>query len=362
MPTHFFAGRVPFVDVKIGSRDLSFIVDTGADSELIDAAVAKQLGLSVENPQTVPQPGGPVSMGKVSRGRLSLGALAADVPQLLAVPLASLTHVVGRPLDGLIGHTLLRRYVVEIDYAAGTISFFDPATAHPRGAEIPLEISDIDAYVTVQLIQGGNVVPAKLELDTGSFDALGLSDRFVQANKLTANKPTIDVPGVAIGGDTSGYRLRLDRMRLGPFELANVPMGATRARPTDEPIPYAGTLGAEVLRRFTVVLDYPHKRMFLAPRASMSSELAVDCGGLVVRALGDHLEQLAVHAVLPRSPAERAGLQVGDVLVAVNGAPVDGRALERLFEMLYRPGQKLAFRVARNGATKEITVVTQPLY
>jgi predicted aspartyl protease len=362
VPVHFFAERVPFVDVKVAGRDLSFIVDTGADSELIDAAIAKQLALKVENPQTVAQPGGAIAMGKVTGARIAIGALATDTPDLIAAPLSPLTHIVGRPLDGLIGHTLLRRYVVELDYAAQTIAFYDPATAHPRGTAIPLEISDIDAYVNVELVQAGRTVTAKLELDTGSFDALGLSDRFVQANQLTANKQPIDVPGVAIGGETSGYRLRLDRMRLGPFELVNVPMGATRARPTDEPLTYAGTLGAEVLRRFTVVLDYPHQRMFLAPRTSLSSELAVDCGGLVLRAVGDHLEQLVVHAVIPASPAERAGLKSGDVIVAVNGAPLDGRALESLFEKLYRPGQKLVFRVTRNGAASEIALVTKQLY
>jgi len=206
------------------------------------------------------------------------------------------------------------------------------------------------------------VVPAKLELDTGSFDALGLGDSFVQANKLADDRPTIEVPGVAIGGDTSGYRLRLDRMRLGPFELANVPMGATRAAPAGEPIVFAGVLGAEVLRRFTVVLDYPHERMFLAPSASVSSEFTVDCSGLVPRAVGDRLEQVAVHAVLPSSPAERAGLEAGDVIVAVDGTPIDGSGLERLLEMLYRPDETLVFRVARDGAVNDISLVTQQLY
>lgn len=362
VPVHFFAGRVPFIDVKVGGRALSFIVDTGADTELIDGAIAAQLGLHVENPQMIAQPGGAVAMGKVTGARASIGALSTDLPQLTAVPLAPLAPVVGRALDGLIGHTLLRRFVVEIDYQAHAIAFYDPATARPRGTAIPLEISDIDAYVNVELVQGGRTVAAKLELDTGSFDALGLSDRFVQANGLAANKPTLDVPGVAIGGETSGYRLRLDELRIGPFVLANVPMGATRGSTGDESLPSAGTLGAEVLRRFTVVLDYPHARMFLEPRTAMPRELAVDCSGLVLRALGDHFEQLAVHAIIPGSPADAAGLQAGDVIVAVNGAPVAGRDLESLLDKLYRPGETLALRIARNGSTREVELVTKPLY
>ncbi|MBK5098610.1 MAG: aspartyl protease family protein, partial [Gemmatimonadetes bacterium] len=46
-----------------GSDPLPFLLDTGFDYSVIDAGVAAALSLTVSDPDTVPQPGGPVEIG-----------------------------------------------------------------------------------------------------------------------------------------------------------------------------------------------------------------------------------------------------------------------------------------------------------
>jgi len=63
-----------------------------------------------------------------------------------------------------------------------------------------------------------------------------------------------------------------------------------------------------------------------------------------------------VSEITKGSPAERAGLQPGDVLLKVDGKPVEhsGELARRIAEM--KPGTRSTLEVWRNGATKEVAV------
>lgn len=63
---------------------------------------------------------------------------------------------------------------------------------------------------------------------------------------------------------------------------------------------------------------------------------------------------LAIAEVPPGSPAERAGLRVGDVVAAVNGDPVATRA--ELYRGIWRerPGADIVLTIRREGAAREV--------
>lgn len=68
-----------------------------------------------------------------------------------------------------------------------------------------------------------------------------------------------------------------------------------------------------------------------------------------------------VAAVAKDSPAERAGVRVGDVIVSVNGRRVESAADVRNRIGLLRVGERVALEVLRNGAQKRIeTVIEAP--
>jgi serine protease DegQ len=66
-------------------------------------------------------------------------------------------------------------------------------------------------------------------------------------------------------------------------------------------------------------------------------------------------EGVLVFRVVVNSPAEAAGLEPGDVLVSVDGAPI--RAVEDLLAVLrqHKPGDRLAFQIDRDGAQRTLT-------
>jgi len=66
-----------------------------------------------------------------------------------------------------------------------------------------------------------------------------------------------------------------------------------------------------------------------------------------------------VTEVVPESPAEKAGLKPGDVLVAADGLSLKSLAGTTVFRTV-KPYQKVTLRVVRNGEIVTVTVTTGP--
>ena len=65
---------------------------------------------------------------------------------------------------------------------------------------------------------------------------------------------------------------------------------------------------------------------------------------------------VAVAQVEPNSPAQKAGLKVGDVITAVNGTPMDDVNTFRLQVAGYAPGTSINLKIERNGQTLNLPV------
>lgn len=65
---------------------------------------------------------------------------------------------------------------------------------------------------------------------------------------------------------------------------------------------------------------------------------------------------VVVQEVQPDSPASRAGLSQGDTIVALDGQPVDGFDGLQQAVAARQPGQKLTFKVVRDGKEREVPV------
>ena len=70
-----------------------------------------------------------------------------------------------------------------------------------------------------------------------------------------------------------------------------------------------------------------------------------------------------VTKVIPGSPAEKAGLQPGDVLYALNGVPLRKENQEALAKARkeWKPGQSVTYTVQRAGADRDVTLTLAPM-
>jgi len=72
---------------------------------------------------------------------------------------------------------------------------------------------------------------------------------------------------------------------------------------------------------------------------------------------------MTIKRVVPGSPAEAAGLQVGDVLYALNGVKFGKENEEALAKVKkgWKPGQTVTYTLKRNGLDKQVDVTLAPM-
>ncbi|HEX7516320.1 MAG TPA: aspartyl protease family protein [Chthoniobacterales bacterium] len=366
LPLKLLLGRVPVAQVTIdGSRPLAVILDTGADDDILNARITRELKLHVLNPEVIEQPGGAIEMGQVENVQPKLASVPVQNLAMVSAPLDPLQPFIGQPLDGILGYGFFSQFVVEFDYAAKRVRLFAPETyvVPPKAVVIPITFRGKSPLVEIT-VEGatGESVKTLVEIDTGSFESLGLKGAFLDGHRLIqANAPKRPLFGLAIGGETTGYRTRLAAATLGPFRLSRPVTSATTSGDAGS-ADVGGVLGGEALNRFKVIVDYSRKQLLLIPNPELSrpSEYFDFLGAQIVSA-GEHYNQFQLKAVMPDSPASEAALQSGDDIIAIDGQTTVRMSLEQVIGKFSKPGDRRRLDLARSGKRLTITVTTRRL-
>jgi C-terminal processing protease CtpA/Prc len=118
----------------------------------------------------------------------------------------------------------------------------------------------------------------------------------------------------------------------------------------------SANLGGGVLKRFSVTFDYDARKMYLVPNADFDKPDTFDRSGTWI--MGDG-EALKVVAVAPSGAAEKAGLKVGDRIVAIDGAPAKSKSVsDWRGTWRERPaGTHVKLKVAGGGAERNVDLV-----
>jgi hypothetical protein len=336
-----------------GGRDLSMIYDTGAGLTLVDVPIAQALGFKL---------GGAVNLGGAGAGPVRAFALEGGtlvLPQdttirvtpVIALQMA-LSAFEGIPVNGILGADFTRQSVLQLDYAN------EQMILHPRGfryagngVRIPLTFKEWHPHAVGQIILAdGTNLSADCVIDVGASGALTLTKPFVEKHRLTERVgPTIRRRfGRGVGGSSWATVGRVARLRLGAAEV-QAPITAmygdsAGVMSTDRS--FECNIGGEFLRRFNVYFDYARKEMILEPTAAIDEPFETDMGGAAFRidTVGGGLR---ITDIMPRGPAEAAGLREDDLIVSIDGRQALEYGVEGLRRRLRRPGGEVELRVRR---------------
>ena len=306
---------------------------------------------------------------------LRIGGLSLADLNIIAIDLSSLPAGLGRPIAGILGYDVFRRYVVVIDYAAALVTLHDPARyIQPSTGEIiPIAIEDQAPFMRLAILGLPDAAPpAKLEFDTGKTGALTLIREYIDAYPL-AQPGYRRVPitaGALLPGQVPAIATRVQGLWLGQSVIRDV---VTMIVPDRDAAGVdsttVGILGGELLKRFTVVVDYSRNQVILAPPsvgrgagvAPDPGPMEFDMSGISLSAQGPDYRDYVVRTVVQESPAAETGVMTGDHLTAIDGKPTRGLTLDQIRELFRRDGQVYVLEIRRGEATIRAELRTRRL-
>lgn len=334
------ANRHIILKVRInGSRPLAFVLDTGDKYAIVDLDRGPELKLELGGAVGMQGAGAEVPTGAfVRNATFSVEGLDGFTqPITLALPISRLASRLGQDFDGIIGHDFIKNFVVEIDYQARQMKLHQRKTFSYTGAgeSIPLKINYaghpiIDAQVKPL---EGEVIKGKFVVDIGSGLALALHSPTVRSHKLPGpNSKSIKALGAAgAGGSVTGVLGRVAELKVGSFTIQNpITLFAEDSAGAFASSELVGNIGAQVMNRFKVFLDYERERIILEPNSMFGKPYDRAFSGISLEAHGSDYRTYRITGVMADSPASEARLQKDDVIVEVDGRPASGFTLSKL--------------------------------
>jgi predicted aspartyl protease len=267
VPFEFLHNEI-VVQVKVnGQGPFNMMLDTGTDPSAIDLATAKALGLKLSSA------GGPVSGGGTDKNRayatklplVEMGGVTAKNVSALAFDLSKMGERLGKPLHGVLGHSLLNGRIVQFDYPNHVVRFYAQspfAKAANTAKRTVLSFRYDDNVLIDDVYVNGKKLVGNLDTgSSGSFNLtpaavayLGLEDEFNRArvsasvgyNNVSENREG-KVSNVTIGG-------------ISVDEPAVIFFGKGTGR---DKKPWGVNIGNAFLKDFVVTIDYRSKLITL---------------------------------------------------------------------------------------------------
>jgi hypothetical protein len=345
-----------------GMLPLKFILDTGVRTTILtDKAFTDILNLPYARRYTFTGPGGEQKVDAYITNNVSL-----DLPGIhgeghamlvLAEDYLQLKNYMGAEVHGILGYELFSRFVIKIDYDKKMLTLMLPEKFNPsrKYQKLPILIEDTKPYVTARVVQkDGTEIIARLLMDSGASHALMLestSDKQIKVPKDYLSSPV----GRGLGGVINGKIGRIQSLTIGRYTINN-PI-STFPDPNSYVdtlkmgnAPRNGSIGGEVLSRFTVIFDFPNEKVYLKKNSEFRKAFHFNLSGLTIKAVGPMLNSYEIVDVRKESVGDKAGVMPGDIILNINGESSSQMKLSDVINYFnYRPGKHVSLEITRNG-------------
>lgn len=346
----FRVDGLTFVDVTINGVKATLVLDTGAPGIALDPSVAATAGLRTGKGRVDSIRMGDVLLRDVAVKVLSFGAVNDSTS--------------GQPpILGVIGTSVLGRYVARFDFAAGQLTLFDPASFRYEGpgASLRIRFEQEKPLVTATIERdGAPPVEARLFIDAGTESApITLTPAFARAARIgTDGTRSVEVMGGrGVHGTGMDRITRVPAVTVGALRLAHPLVTVSAAAGAAlQHLDADGTIGMGVLSRTAMILDYSRSRVILEPSTNFAAPFSyANVSGMQFRRRGG---ALLVRHVIKGSPADSAGIRVGDEIVAIDDEPPPSTPV---LAPLRDAGRTHRLTLRRAGETRIVTILLREL-
>jgi hypothetical protein len=258
----------------------------------------------------------------------------------------------GSIATGILGRELFEQYPVTIDYPNRVLTIYrsEAAAASARATGAPV--------VPMEVVGGAPAVACALD---GKSAAPCILDVYLGADIVLSgpgwtfkNQPAMFMRDAEPGREMRGSTLRAHSLAIGALTIAGPLVDVT----ADEQSYYPeqgrrAMLGSGILSRFAVTIDeLGGAFLALGPPSAAASPSPFDGSGLWLIWRGG---AVIIRNVVPRSPAAAAGIGNGDVILAIDGKPLQDLDAAR-GAFMQPAGTKVFVTVERGSRRRDVTI------
>lgn len=251
-----------------GSTTATFLLDTGTNISLISPELVSRMKL----PYQARKSPAATNRNKIFEGssavqvdKLQLGGVSLSNVTLVQMKTDSMSPMLGRKIDGLIGTNILSDYAVLFDFQQHRLTFCKNGKLSLAQRKVwgmdkaySMRIENIGndiAYSAHVRING--TVGEDLLIDTGAARTI-VSFSVARKLKLTSLG---DLTSFSVHDDHTDHLALVDKLDLGDFTT-----GATTLRyPAGEGGPLPPLLGMDLMMQHRVLMDFPAKIIYFLP-------------------------------------------------------------------------------------------------
>jgi C-terminal processing protease CtpA/Prc len=146
---------------------------------------------------------------------------------------------------------------------------------------------------------------------------------------------------------------RIERLELGEFVFNNLVASFPEKDTYVDIIAETkrqGTIGGGLTNRFTIIFDYFNQKIYLKKNSEYKRKFNYNMSGIDLISGGKDFKDFIVSELIKGSPAQKAGIKVGDKIISVNGVWKENLTLSQINHTFRsKERKKINMRILRNG-------------
>jgi hypothetical protein len=346
------------IKVKIGNELYDYVFDTGGYNDITDEiqnknqfpVLAKQI---VGSANRLKSKVNIVKVDSFTIGDLVLKNIAALQMNFENVP--SMCGING----ALIGASIIKNFSWRIDFPQKKIIVtddFSKLPSLPNTVRVPVSFNErLMPYIEAKSDENTDMYM----FDLGSSSLFSITQK--TANKYFQHKEMIEIFGGAIEGGNGAVKIPINIFKANTFKIGD------SAKYTNKPVVYTelsneNLIGNPIIKDFIVTLNFKDNELYLSKIPHTRTNDGWHSFGLNIEYKSN---KLVVTTIFSGLPAQKAGLNVGDEIVAFNQQPLTCSSFcdcKLVIDNILQNSSDITFSVKSNNTLKQIKLIKEKIY
>ncbi len=312
---------------------LNFVLDTGSGGISLDSSTVEKLNIPIAlSDRTIRGIAGVKKVSFAYNHALKMPGIEVKNLDFHINNYELLTSVYGVRIDGIIGYSFLRRYIVYLDYDKKTMEVHSPGRyRYPRGGQL-LKPNFSTLPLLQAYVEDSKSLLNRFIFDTGAGLCFLLSREYVDDSTIFKSKRKFfPTQAEGLGGKKKMEIAVMKSVKIGNYKFKKVPVHIFEDdyNVTNYPT-LGGLIGNDLLRRFNITLNYPEQSIHIKPNEHFADSFDYSYTGLGIYLIDG---QIKVIDIIEGSPGDKAGFKPDDIIFSIeNNASNNIQAYKNLFQ------------------------------